>query len=84
MKRSGHDADQLIEAAEIFQKKEGEKQKKIRSDMEGEELLHSAADRHAAPEKIHRARSIAGEIDHNALTREIIARFPKILAALAE
>lgn len=35
-------------------------------------------------EKILRARPVAGEVDHEALTREIIARFPKILAALAE
>jgi RNase P protein component len=31
-----------------------------------------------------RARPVKGEIDHEALTREIIARFPNILAALAE
>jgi hypothetical protein len=30
------------------------------------------------------ARSIEGEIDHEKLTREIIARFPKILAELAK
>ena len=35
-------------------------------------------------EKVLRARPIKGEIDHGALTREIIARFPKILAALAK
>jgi hypothetical protein len=29
-------------------------------------------------------RGVQGEIDHAALTREIIARFPKILAALAK
>jgi hypothetical protein len=31
-----------------------------------------------------RPRPIEGEIDHGALTREIIAKFPKILAALAK
>lgn len=31
-----------------------------------------------------RARPIEGEIDHAALTREIIAKFPRILAALAK
>jgi hypothetical protein len=31
-----------------------------------------------------RARPVEGESDHEALTREIIERFPKILAALAE
>ena len=34
--------------------------------------------------KILYARSIEGEIDHEKLTREIIARFPKILAELAK
>jgi hypothetical protein len=31
-----------------------------------------------------RARPVEGEVDHSALTREIIAKFPKILAALAK
>lgn len=35
-------------------------------------------------ETIRRARPVSGEIDHAELTREIIARFPKILAKLAE
>ncbi|HZU88683.1 MAG TPA: hypothetical protein VE993_05435 [Stellaceae bacterium] len=34
--------------------------------------------------KILRARPVADAIDHSALTREIIARFPKILAELAK
>jgi hypothetical protein len=34
--------------------------------------------------KILRARPVKGEIDHAALSREFIARFPKILAALAK
>jgi acyl carrier protein phosphodiesterase len=46
-------------------------------------LLRAAAERRPAGE-ILRARPIEGDIDHEALTREIIARFPKILAALAE
>ena len=33
---------------------------------------------------VRRARPVQGEVDHGALTREIIARFPKILAALAK
>lgn len=49
-----------------------------------ERLLRLAADRRGAAGKIRHARPVAGEIDHEALTREIIARFPKILAALAE
>jgi hypothetical protein len=31
-----------------------------------------------------RARSVTGKIDHRGLTRRIIARFPRILAALAK
>jgi hypothetical protein len=46
-------------------------------------LLQLAAGRRAAAEEIRRARPVVGEIEHEALTREIIARFPKILAALA-
>jgi hypothetical protein len=34
--------------------------------------------------KVLRARPAKGKIDHRAITREIIARFPKILAALAK
>ena len=33
---------------------------------------------------ILRARPVKGEIDHAALSREFIARFPKIRAALAK
>jgi len=34
--------------------------------------------------KILRARVVKGEIDHAALSRKIIARFPKILDALGK
>ena len=34
--------------------------------------------------KILRARPVKGKIDHAALSREFIARFPKIRAALAK
>ena len=34
--------------------------------------------------KILRARPVKGEVDHAALSREFIARFPKIRAALAK
>ncbi len=47
-------------------------------------LLQLAAERRAAAQQIRRARPVAGEIDHGGLTREIIARYPKILKALAE
>jgi hypothetical protein len=48
-----------------------------------DKLLRLAAERRPANE-ILRARPVEGEVDREALTREIIARFPKILAALAE
>jgi hypothetical protein len=34
--------------------------------------------------KVLSAKPVKGKIDHEALTREIIARYPKILAALAK
>jgi hypothetical protein len=43
-----------------------------------------AAKQPADEKKILRARPVAGEIDHAALSREFIARFPKIRAALAK
>ncbi len=46
-------------------------------------LVRQAAERRPAGE-ILRARPVEGDIDHEAVTREIIERFPKILAALAE
>jgi hypothetical protein len=47
-------------------------------------LLELAAKRETGPDQVLRARPVTGEIDHEALTREIIARYPKILAALAK
>jgi chromosome segregation ATPase len=47
-------------------------------------LSQLAAERHAAAQQIRRAQPVAGEIDYAGLTREIIARYPKILKALAE
>ena len=35
------------------------------------------------PKKVLRAKPLKGEVDHGALTREFMARFPRILAALA-
>lgn len=46
-------------------------------------LMELAARRRTAPAELLRARPVKGKIDHEALSREIIARFPKILAALA-
>jgi hypothetical protein len=43
-----------------------------------------AAKQRPDEKKILRARPVKGEIDHAALSREFIARFPKILAALAK
>jgi hypothetical protein len=42
-----------------------------------------AEQQHPDEKKILRACSVNGEIDHAALIREFIARFPKIRAALA-
>jgi hypothetical protein len=46
-------------------------------------LAGQAAGRGASP-KVLRARPVEGEVDHEALSREFMARFPKIRAALAE
>ena len=48
------------------------------------QLLDLAAARRSGAAKVLHANRVKGEIDHEALTREIIARFPKILAALAK
>jgi hypothetical protein len=37
-----------------------------------------------ASKKVLRARPVKGEVDHEALSREFIARFPKLRAALAK
>ena len=47
-------------------------------------LLRMADERRAAAEEVRRARPVEGEFDHAELTREIIARFPMILAELAK
>jgi hypothetical protein len=47
-------------------------------------LLNLASERRFAADGILRARPVGGEVDHEALSREFIARFPKIRAALAE
>ena len=44
----------------------------------------AAGPRQPTPEEVLRARPVEGDIDHKALTREIVRRFPKILAALAK
>lgn len=49
-----------------------------------QKLLDLAAARRAAAGEVLRARPVEGEIDHTALSREFIARFPKIRAALAK
>ena len=48
------------------------------------QLLDLAAARRSEAVKVLHAKPVEGEIDYEALTREIIARFPKILAALAK
>ena len=47
-------------------------------------MLLELAKHRAEADRILRARPVGGEIDHGELTREIIARFPKILSELAE
>lgn len=47
-------------------------------------LLHLAIERRAASDDILRARPLTGDVDHGALSREFMARFPKIRAALAK
>jgi hypothetical protein len=49
-----------------------------------EKLLGVAAERRAAGGEILRARPVKGKVDHEALSREFMARFPKIRAALAK
>ena len=49
-----------------------------------ERLLKLASERLGSPSEVLRARPLEGDIDHETLTREIVARFPRILAALAK
>jgi hypothetical protein len=49
-----------------------------------ERVLKLASERRIIAGGISRARPVAGDIDYAELTGEIIARFPKILAALAK
>ena len=49
-----------------------------------EKLLKLASERRAAHGEVLHAHPVKGEIDHAALSREFMARFPKIRAALAK
>lgn len=49
-----------------------------------ERLLKLASERRGDSDKVLRARPVAGDIDYAKLSREFIAKFPKILAALAK
>jgi len=49
-----------------------------------ERLLKLASERRDISRKVLHARPVDGEIDHKALSREFIARFPNIRAALAK
>jgi hypothetical protein len=42
------------------------------------------ATKQRAEKKVLRAKPVKGEVDHEALTREFMARFPKLRAALAK
>ena len=48
-----------------------------------QKLLRLAAERRPVDEVL-RAKPVEGEVDHKALSREFIARFPKLRAALAK
>jgi hypothetical protein len=47
-------------------------------------LARQAEERSKLPGVVLRARPVPGDIDHEALSREFMARFPKIRAALAK
>jgi hypothetical protein len=49
-----------------------------------EALLRLAAERRGAATQVLRARPVAGEVDYAELSREHMARYPKIRAALAK
>ena len=49
-----------------------------------QKLLDLAAARQAASGEVLRARPLKGKVDHEALSREFMARFPEIRAALAK
>ena len=46
--------------------------------------LLALAEERKGPRQILRARPLVGDVNHEALTREIVKRFPKILAGLAK
>ena len=72
MKRSDRKADRPVETAEILRRR-----------VEALEKKHGR-DEAEANENIQRARPVTGEIDYEALSREHMARYPKIRAALAK
>jgi hypothetical protein len=47
-------------------------------------LLDLASKRRSGDAEVLRARPVEGDIDHEALIHELVARFPKILSALAK
>lgn len=49
-----------------------------------EKLVKLAAQRSGSQRGVLRAKPVEGEVDHEALTREFMARFPKLRAALAK
>jgi hypothetical protein len=49
-----------------------------------QDAAKAAAKQRPDEKKIRRARAVKGKIDHAALSREFMARFPKIRAALAK
>jgi hypothetical protein len=69
--------------------KETEDQKRVPgfADEQAAEFLHpkdAAPRQDNAGKKVLRARPVKGDVDHEALSWEFIARFPKLRAALAK
>jgi len=120
--RSGHNADWLVQAADLVRQREEEQRERLRPGIEvlkdklaaqrvsvdaearrlieesiavGEtwlslpaalhnKLLQLADERRATAEEIRRARPVHGKIDYAKLSREHLARYPQIRAALAK
>lgn len=53
-------------------------------DTRDKQPLPASVPRQPAPGEVLRARPVQGEIDYAELIRDTMARFPKILAALAK
>jgi hypothetical protein len=122
IERSGHNANWLVQAADLVCQNEKAQRERLRPGIEalkqkltvqrisngaeGQELisesiavgeawlsllaalhkklLQLAAERQAAADEVRQAHPVEGEIDYAELSREHIARYPRIRAALAK